>query len=124
MASAARSRIAWLRARFAVVSWPREYGGRDATPVQQAILAEELANAGAPPILGRLGVSLLAPVLNVYGSPWQKQTYVENIFFAKPGDYVKATQSVLRSSDQSSAVWLPCAVSPRHGRNGRGRASA
>jgi putative CocE/NonD family hydrolase len=35
------------------------------------------------------------------------QTYVENIFFAKPGDYVRATQSLSRSSDQSSAVWLP-----------------
>ena len=35
------------------------------------------------------------------------QTYVENIFFAKPADYVKATQSVFRSSDQASAVWLP-----------------
>jgi putative CocE/NonD family hydrolase len=35
------------------------------------------------------------------------QTYVENIFFAKPTDYVKATESVFRSGDQSSAVWLP-----------------
>jgi putative CocE/NonD family hydrolase len=35
------------------------------------------------------------------------QTYVPNIFFAKPADYVKATQSILRSPDQPSAVWLP-----------------
>ena len=35
------------------------------------------------------------------------QTYVENIFFAKAVDYVKATQSVFRSADQASAVWLP-----------------
>jgi hypothetical protein len=35
------------------------------------------------------------------------QTYVENIFFAKPADYVKATQSVFRSNAQPSAVWLP-----------------
>jgi putative CocE/NonD family hydrolase len=35
------------------------------------------------------------------------QTYVPNIFFAKPSDYVKATQTVLRSSGQASAVWLP-----------------
>jgi putative CocE/NonD family hydrolase len=37
------------------------------------------------------------------------QTYVENIFFAKPADYVKATQSVFRSAKQPSAVWLPVA---------------
>jgi hypothetical protein len=35
------------------------------------------------------------------------QTYVPNIFFAKPADYVKATQSVIRSRDHASAVWLP-----------------
>ncbi len=35
------------------------------------------------------------------------QTYVPNIFFAKPSDYVKATQSVFRSGDRASAVWLP-----------------
>jgi putative CocE/NonD family hydrolase len=35
------------------------------------------------------------------------QTYVENVFFAKPGDYVKATQTIFRSSEQASAVWLP-----------------
>src|SRR5438093_6879505 len=35
------------------------------------------------------------------------QTFVPNIFFAKPSDYVKATQSVFRSSEQPSAVWLP-----------------
>jgi putative CocE/NonD family hydrolase len=35
------------------------------------------------------------------------QTFVPNIFFAKPTDYVKATQSVYRSGDHSSAVWLP-----------------
>ena len=35
------------------------------------------------------------------------QTYVPNIFFAKPADYVKATQSVFHSGEQASAVWLP-----------------
>jgi hypothetical protein len=35
------------------------------------------------------------------------QSYVENIFFAKAADYVKATQSVFRSGNEASAVWLP-----------------
>jgi len=35
------------------------------------------------------------------------QTFVANIFFAKPGDYVKATQSVYRSAEMSSAILLP-----------------
>ena len=64
----------WLK-----LSWLREAGGRGATPVMQAIYQEEMAKAGAPVILGRLGVSLLAPTLLVHGSPWQKETYIDKI---------------------------------------------
>ena len=35
------------------------------------------------------------------------QSYVPNIFFARAGDYVKATQKVFRSGTTASAVWLP-----------------
>ncbi|MGH9646751.1 MAG: CocE/NonD family hydrolase [Bryobacteraceae bacterium] len=35
------------------------------------------------------------------------QTFVSNIFFAKPEDYKKATLRVFRSGDHASAVWLP-----------------
>jgi putative CocE/NonD family hydrolase len=35
------------------------------------------------------------------------QTFVSNIFFAKPSDYVKATQTVYRSPELASAVWVP-----------------
>jgi alkylation response protein AidB-like acyl-CoA dehydrogenase len=64
----------WLK-----LAWPVEAGGRGATPVMQAIYQEEMARAGAPIILGRLGVTLLAPTLLVHGSPWQKEQYVEKI---------------------------------------------
>jgi alkylation response protein AidB-like acyl-CoA dehydrogenase len=64
----------WLK-----LAWPREAGGRAATPVMQAIYQEEMAKAGAPGILGRLGVSLLAPTLLAHGSDWQKETYLEKI---------------------------------------------
>jgi alkylation response protein AidB-like acyl-CoA dehydrogenase len=61
------------------LAWPPEQGGRGATPVMQSIYAEEMAKAGGPPIIGRLGVSLLAPLLSVYGSDWQKQQYLAKI---------------------------------------------
>jgi len=35
------------------------------------------------------------------------QTFVPNIFYAKPSDYLKATETVYRSAGQASAVWLP-----------------
>jgi uncharacterized protein len=37
------------------------------------------------------------------------QSYVANIFFAQPKDYIKATQTIYRSGDRASAVWLPVA---------------
>ena len=82
-------RDGWLK-----LAWPRTSGGREASPIQQAIFQEELAGAGAPGILGRLGVSLAAPTINLLGSPWQKETYIEKILgceevwaqgFSEPG---------------------------------------
>jgi hypothetical protein len=35
------------------------------------------------------------------------QTYVPNIFDAKPADYRKAEITILRSKSQATAVWLP-----------------
>jgi uncharacterized protein len=35
------------------------------------------------------------------------QTFVPNIFYAQPSDYVKATETVFRSADQASAILLP-----------------
>jgi putative CocE/NonD family hydrolase len=35
------------------------------------------------------------------------QTYVQNIFLAKPGDYKPATQTILHGGSQASAIWLP-----------------
>ncbi|OLC02888.1 MAG: hypothetical protein AUI15_03025 [Actinobacteria bacterium 13_2_20CM_2_66_6] len=64
----------WLK-----LGWPKDVGGRSATPVMQAIYQEEMTRAGAPGILGRLGVTLLAPTLVALGSDWQKETYIEKI---------------------------------------------
>ena len=41
------------------------------------------------------------------------QTYVDNIFFAKPGDYRKATQRVYRSGDNATFIELPVIGSRR-----------
>ena len=64
----------WLK-----LGWPTDAGGRSATPVMQAIYQEEMARAGAPVILGRLGVTLLAPTLLGHGTQWQKDEYIDRI---------------------------------------------
>ncbi len=50
-------------ARLSVVSWPTEYGGRDATLQQWVIFEEEYYRAGAPGRVGQNGIFLLAPTL-------------------------------------------------------------
>jgi len=48
--------------------WPREYGGHDAPPAQQAIANEELARARAPQLLNRVGINNAGPTLIAHGS--------------------------------------------------------
>ncbi|GAA1297723.1 acyl-CoA dehydrogenase [Planotetraspora silvatica] len=66
---------AWERelhaARLSVVSWPEEYGGRNATPLEWLVFEEEYYAAGAPGRVGQNGVNLLAPTLFRYGTPEQ-----------------------------------------------------
>jgi alkylation response protein AidB-like acyl-CoA dehydrogenase len=66
---------AWERelyaARLSVVSWPREYGGRAATPLEWLVFEEEYHAAGAPARVGQNGVNLLAPTLFRHGTPEQ-----------------------------------------------------
>jgi len=38
------------------------------------------------------------------------QTFVPNIFYAKPADYVKATHTIFRSPESPTAIWLPVAT--------------
>jgi alkylation response protein AidB-like acyl-CoA dehydrogenase len=60
-------------AGWAVVAWPREYGGRGASLVEWLLFEEEYHRAGAPQRVSQNGVSLLAPTLFEFGSEEQKQ---------------------------------------------------
>ncbi|WP_369360352.1 acyl-CoA dehydrogenase family protein [Streptomyces sp. cg2] len=57
--------------RWSVVSWPAEYGGRDASVFQWLIFEEEYYAAGAPGRVGQNGINLLAPTLFEHGTPEQ-----------------------------------------------------
>jgi hypothetical protein len=59
-------------ARFAVVSWPREYGGREASLTQWLIFEEEYYRAGGPQRITQNGIFLLAPTLFEFGTDEQK----------------------------------------------------
>jgi alkylation response protein AidB-like acyl-CoA dehydrogenase len=57
---------------WAVVSWPKEYGGREASLVEWLIFEEEYYRAGAPPRVTQNGIFLLAPTLFEFGTDEQK----------------------------------------------------
>lgn len=59
-------------ARWAVVSWPVEYGGRGASLIQWLIFEEEYYRAGAPNRMTQNGIFLLAPTLFEFGTQEQK----------------------------------------------------
>jgi alkylation response protein AidB-like acyl-CoA dehydrogenase len=63
-------------ARWSVVSWPEEYGGRGATLTEWVIFEEEYYLCGAPTRIAQNGISLLAPILFGHGSPGQRERYL------------------------------------------------
>ena len=58
--------------RWAVVSWPREYGGREASIVEWLIFEEEYYRAGGPQRATQNGIFLLAPTVFEFGTPEQR----------------------------------------------------
>ncbi|MBF6083987.1 acyl-CoA dehydrogenase family protein [Nocardia cyriacigeorgica] len=58
-------------ARYSVVSWPQEYGGRDASLLEWVLFEQEYYAAGAPGRVSQNGIFLLAPTLFEHGTPEQ-----------------------------------------------------
>ncbi len=79
--------LEWERALFAdrwsVVSWPAEYGGRDASLWEWLIFEEEYYRAGAPQRVTQNGIFLLAPTLFEFGTPQQKDTLLPRMAAAE-----------------------------------------
>ena len=63
-------------ARWAVVSWPEAYGGRDASLWEWLIFEEEYYRAGAPQRVTQNGIFLLAPTLFEFGTPEQQDRFL------------------------------------------------
>ncbi len=67
---------AWERKLFdagwAVVTWPSEYGGREASLHDWLVFEEEYWAAGAPTRVGQNGLFLLAPTLFSFGTKEQR----------------------------------------------------
>ena len=74
---------AWQRTLYeggwAGISWPKEFGGRGASFIEQAIFQEEMALADAPERMGTIGQGLVGPTIIAVGTDEQKARYLPKI---------------------------------------------
>jgi alkylation response protein AidB-like acyl-CoA dehydrogenase len=84
--AARQAALDWHRAlserAWVAPHWPKEYGGAGLTPMEQFILNQEIARAGAPSV-GGSGVAMLGPTLIVHGSDEQRKKYLPPILAAE-----------------------------------------
>jgi alkylation response protein AidB-like acyl-CoA dehydrogenase len=84
-------RIAFLRewqrrcyeAGYVGRAWPAEFGGGGRPTVEQLIVDQELAAAGAPELVAVVGLDVLGPALLEFGNDEQRRRYVRPILAAE-----------------------------------------
>jgi alkylation response protein AidB-like acyl-CoA dehydrogenase len=62
-------------AGFVGLTWPKEYGGRGLSFMEEMILHEEMALHRAPPVLNILAIGMAGPTIVAYGTEEQKKRY-------------------------------------------------
>lgn len=71
---------AWQRklyeAGYAAVTWPKEYGGRDATPMQSFILNQEMSKFDVPQGVYTIGLGMIGPTIMTHGAEVQQQRFI------------------------------------------------
>jgi alkylation response protein AidB-like acyl-CoA dehydrogenase len=76
-------RRAWHRklydAGWMCIHWPKEYGGRGATILQQLVYQQEMDRAKAPPTVNFQGIARVGPTLMQWGTEEQKKRYIPKI---------------------------------------------
>jgi alkylation response protein AidB-like acyl-CoA dehydrogenase len=67
---------------WAAINWPREWGGREATIMQNVIYSEEMAKARAPGVFNANGIWQIGPMIIRWGTEEQKQRWLPGILSA------------------------------------------
>ena len=70
------------RAGYVGRAWPREFGGGGRPPVEQIIVDQELAAAGAPEFVNVVGLDVLGPSLLRFGTGEQRRRHIPPILDA------------------------------------------
>jgi alkylation response protein AidB-like acyl-CoA dehydrogenase len=68
--------------RWAAINWPKAWGGREATPVQNVLYSEEMSRMRAPGIYNANGVWQIGPMIIRWGTEAQQQRWLPGILDA------------------------------------------
>ena len=61
---------------WACLHWPKEYGGRDATPIERVIWGQEVSKFKVPGGYFEIGQGMAGPVMMMYATEDQKKRYL------------------------------------------------
>jgi 3-oxocholest-4-en-26-oyl-CoA dehydrogenase alpha subunit len=98
------------------VGWPKEYGGRGFSAIEQFIFAEEAQRVGAP--IPLVTLNTVGPTLMQYGTEEQKQKFLPAILdgsvefaigYSEPGagsDLASLRTTAVRDGDDADAEWV------------------
>jgi len=79
-------RQAWQRrlheGRWAAINWPKSWGGREATVMQNTIYSEEMAKSKSPGIYNANGIWQIGPMILRWGTEEQQQRWLPGILNA------------------------------------------
>lgn len=64
------------------VTWPKEYGGQSGTPMQNAIVGQELGRLGIAGPVNSIGIGMCGPTIIGHGSDDQQERYLARLLRA------------------------------------------
>jgi alkylation response protein AidB-like acyl-CoA dehydrogenase len=122
-------RKAWQRklneGRWAAINWPKEWGGREATIMQNVIYSQEMAKAKTPGIYNANGIWQIGPMITRWGTDEQKNRWLPGILnadehwcqgFSEPqagSDLANLRCSAVRDGDEyilnGQKIWISTA---------------
>jgi len=63
-------------AGFAAITWPKQFGGRGGSPIEQVIYNQEEAHYAVPRGVFEIGLGMCIPTMMTYGTPAQLERHV------------------------------------------------
>jgi len=99
-------------AGWACLTWPEEYGGRGASPLEATIFAEEQARYGVTGDVFAVAIGMAGPTIIAHGTPEQKERYLGPLIrgeetwcqlFSEPGagsDLAGVSTRAVRDGDE------------------------